>query len=652
MSVLALLMSIGIIMDDSIVIAENIDKWRAELPPVEAAIKGTSEVAAGVISSFLTTAGVFGPLMFLTGEMGAILQVIPIVLLVTLAASLVEAFLILPNHLSHSPPGGAQRLIPRLLDRFNDNVVVPVVAALTRWRYLTLGCVVGVLILCLGLITSGTVRVIGFPTSEANTVIARIALTPGLQSERTQAAVAQIVAGIEQVDAALTPQTTDGQPLVERVLVEYGRNTDVSDNGPHTATVTVDLLDSDLRNVPSADILAAWTDAAGLIPDVAQLSFTKSTRSPAGSDIDVAILSDDLDQLYGAASEMLVRLSARSDVTSAYSDFTYGKSEIQLRLNAFGQSLGLTQASLADQLRTAFTGTETDSFTEGETRLEVVVEQQDVAATLSDLNAFPITLPSGAQVALSRVANLSSAQTFAQITRENGQARARIIGEIDQNVQTSTGISAIALNIYGPDIQALYPDVTFEIGGASEGQAETQASIFSAFAIGLVAVYIVLAFQFRSYVLPFFIMTSIPFALIGVILGHLAMGMDISMPSLIGFASLSGVVVNNAILFVAFFERNAVDADHVTAAVEAVRRRFRPVVLSSTTTFIGLLPVVFETSPNLVTIVPVVVSVAFGVLASLVLVILVFPAVLAAYFDVANLQKWVARGDHGTPAAA
>ena len=208
-------------------------------------------------------------------------------------------------------------------------------------------------------------------------------------------------------------------------------------------------------------------------------------------------------------------------------------------------------------------------------------------------------------------------------------------------MQTATGISEIALNEIGPEIARVYPGVTFSIGGATEGQAETQSSILSAFAIGLVAGYIVLAFQFRSYVLPLFIMTSIPFALIGVILGHLAMGMDISMPSLIGFASLSGVVVNNAILFVAFFEKHAEGGAHVTAAVEAVRRRFRPVVLSSTTTFIGLLPVVFETSPSLVTIVPVVVSVAFGVLASLILVVLVFPAVLAIYFDFASIEKWV-----------
>ncbi|MEM7717629.1 MAG: efflux RND transporter permease subunit [Pseudomonadota bacterium] len=644
MSLLALLMSIGIIMDDSIVIAENIDTWRAELSPKEAAIKGTEEVMSGVVSSFLTTAGVFGPLMFLSGEIGAVLQVVPIVLLITLTASLIEAFLILPNHLSHSGEGPRQqkkRLMPRLLEHFNERGVVPLTRFLTRWRYLTLGCVLGVLILTVGLITSGTVRVVGFPETEADTIVARVALTPGLQIPHTQAAVSKIVVGVERLDRDFTPGTQGGQPLVERILVEYGQNADVSNNGPHTATVTVDLLSNDTRNVSSAALLAAWREGTGAIPDVSQLNFTTSGASPGGNDIEISLFSQDLDQLHAASAEVLRRLSARDDVRSVYSDFTFGQPEIELKLNTFGRSLGLTSDALAGQLRTSFSGTETDSFSEGETVYDINVEQTNVASALGDLEAFPITLSDGEQVSLLRVADIVENRSFAQITRENNRARARIIGELDRGAQTANGISAIILTDYAPEVMALYPDVLISIGGAADEQAEAQASILSAFAIGLVMVYLVLAFQFRSYVLPLFILMSIPFALIGVILGHLAMGIDISMPSLIGFASLSGLVVNNAILFVSFFEKHAVATHYVNAAIEAVRARFRPVVLSSFTTFIGLLPVVFETSPSIATIVPVVVSVAFGVLSSVFLVVLVFPAVLAIYFDFANLDKWL-----------
>lgn len=644
-SVLALLMSIGIIMDDSLVIAENIDTWRGRLSPKEASVRGAQEVAAGVVSSFLTTAAVFAPLMFLSGEIGAILRVIPVVLLITLAASLVEAFLILPHHLSHGRERTAaarERLIPRLLTTFCDRGVVPVVTALTHWRYATLGVVVAALILTLGLVTSGQVRLIGFPETDGDTLEIRIAMTPGLQIAQTEQAVAAVLAGIDAADAALSPGTDEGVPLVQRVMVEYGRNPDTSNTGPHTATITVDLLTSEARNAATATVLDTIRDAAGPIPDLSQINFATTSLTPGGSDIDISLYADDLAALQSASAALLAKLSARADVRSVHSDVTPGQDEVRLELNAYGRSLGLTTSSLADQLRTSFSGTTTDSFRLGETRYDITVSQAAVADSLHALRALPITLPSGEQTALSQVALIEERPTQAQITREGGKVRAQIIGDIDRAVQTANGIGAIVLTDHAPEITRAYPGVSIATGGATESQAETQGAIMGALSIGLVAVYIVLAFQFRSYVLPVIIMTAIPFALIGVILGHLVVGIDMSMPSLIGFASLAGIVVNNAILFVAFFEEHAKGGDHVAAAVEAMRRRFRPVVLASTTTFIGLLPVVFETSPSLVTIVPVVVSVAFGVLASLLLVVLVFPSVLAAYFDVADVDRWIA----------
>ncbi|WP_420862651.1 efflux RND transporter permease subunit [Algirhabdus cladophorae] len=656
MSLLALLISIGLIMDDSIVIAENIASWRDTLPAKEAAVRGTKEVMSGVLSSFLTTAGVFGPLMFLSGEIGAILQVVPIVLLITLAASLVEAFLILPHHMAHVPNGAKPsnlRLVPRLTQALANKIVVPLVERLTEWRYLTLGSVLGLLILTIALIPAGIVRVVGFPESEADTIEARIALVAGSQVDRTQAAVDSLLAGLRTVDADFTPGTNGAEALVERVLVQYGQNADASSNGEHTATIVVDILTADERNVTTSQLLSAWKAASGPIPDVSQLNFTSAQAGPGGSDLDISLFSRDLGELEAASAALLSRLSVRPDVTTAYTDFTAGQTEIQLSLTAYGRSLGLTPSGLANQLRTAFTGTETDSFIDGATSYEVVVEQPKVAQTVADLRAFPITLAGGTSVALSVVADLQTSKTLSQITREKGLARARVVGNINRTMQTPAGISAIAVDEIGPDITAEFPSVSLSIGGSTEEQTETQASIFSALSIGLVVIYIVLAFQFRSYTLPVFIMLSIPFALIGSILGHLVMGMDMSMPSFIGFASLAGVVVNNAILFVSFFEANAKDGDHVKAAVEAVRRRFRPVVLSSMTTFIGLLPVVFETSPSVVTIVPVVVSVAFGVLASMLLVIFVFPAVLAIYFDFANVSRWVRSAElYDTPEVA
>lgn len=639
-TLIALLMAVGLIMDDSIVIAENIDKWRKKAPPLEAAAKGTMEVLPGVMSSFITTACVFGPLMFISGDLGQILRFIPMVLLITLALSLIEGFLILPHHLSHS--GGHEeepakpRPAERALEWVKQRVVMPMADACIRLRYLTFGTVVAILILCIGLIASGTVKVIGFPASEGDTLLARISLTSGISRERTVATVDQLVAGLEQVDADLTPLTEDAAPLVERVLVQFGVNANVNDNGAHTATITVDLLESAKRNVSADDVLAAWRGAAGALPDVTQISFAQSEQGPGGLDIDIELLARDLGELEQTAEQLTAALLTRDDVTEAYQDFNGGRKEAQIALNAFGNSTGLTPQALSNQLRTAFQGAETDSFRQGASNRTVRVQLADTVSSLTELERFPVFLPNGGQTSLATVADLNLTQSYPTITRKDGLAVANVQGQIDRNVTTSTAIAAVVVD----EIAKTFPDVQIKIGGATEEQTKSQQSMVSALGLGLIGVYMVLAFQFRSYSLPVVVMISIPFALIGAILGHWALGMDFSMPSLIGFASLAGIVVNNAILFVTFFQSNLEGDDYVAASLNAVQDRFRPILLSSATTFVGLLPIIFDSSPQVQTLVPLVVSVAFGLLASMILVVIVFPAILSIYFDMTSVRRW------------
>lgn len=644
-SLIALLMAIGLIMDDSIVIADNIAKWRKTLSIQDAAVKGAAEVMPGVVSSFLTTACVFGPLMFLSGELGAILKVIPVVLLLTLITSLVEAFLILPNHMSHttaSPEENAARVVPRLLDRVRDGFVIPIATAMLKVRYLTLGSVFAILIITVGFLGSGLVKVVGFPETEGDTIEARFALSSGLPIERTQRVVDQILAGLEVVDADLTPNTTGAQPLVERVLVRYATNRDLKDNGPYTATVIVDLLESEQRNVSADEVLQQWRAATGPIADLVQSNFSQAAGGPGGNDLDVELSSRDLEQLEAATSQMRATLLARDDVTEAYQDFSGGRPEIRLALNEFGYVIGLTPQVITGQLRSAFSGTETDSFRQQLSDVSIRVELSDSVPTLADLEQFPLTVPGGSQVALGTIADIEMTTSYAQITRKNGRAMARIIGKIDRDATTSTAIANVVTQTLAPDLKAAFPQVEVGISGASQEQAETQSSIVVALLTGLIGVYLILAFQFHSYTLPFMVMLSIPFALIGTVFGHYAMGLDISMPSFIGFASLAGVVVNNAILFLTFFETEIEGDDYLTAAVEAVRQRFRPVMLSFSTTFIGLIPMVFETSPQAQVLVPLVTAVAFGLLASTLLVIFVFPSIIGIYFDIVDVRKWEA----------
>ncbi len=643
-TLVALLMAVGLIMDDSIVIAENIDKWRHRVGPLEAAAKGTMEVMPGVISSFLTTACVFGPLMFLSGEMGQILRFIPIVLLITLALSLVEGFLILPHHLSHSG-GGAQdhdnRWAAKLLERLKEGVVLPIATRLVAWRYLTVGSVVAALMLSIGLIASGSIKVVGFPATESDTIRARFSLTSGIAREHTIATVDQLLAALDVVDQKYSPDTVDGAPLVERRLVQYAVNSDVFDNGSNTATITVDLLESSLRNVSADEVLDAWREAAGPIPDLSQSSFTQSEMGPGGYDLDVELTGYNLEDLEAASNAMFRALMARADVREASQDFYGGRQEIKLMLNEYGYSIGLTPQRVSDQIRSAFEGAETDSFRSNQSSMSVRVKLADTVSTLFDLEQFPITLGNGEQVALSTVAQLTMSQGYPTITRKNGRALARIRGQIDTSSTTSAQISAVVTDEIGPAVKAQFPGVEINISGATEAQNESQKSLGILLVLGLVGVYMVLAFQFRSYTLPVVIMLSIPFALIGTILGHWALGLNMSMPSMIGFASLAGIVVNNAILFLTFFQTHLVKDDYVGAALNAVRARFRPILLSTSTTFIGLIPIITDTSPQVQTMVPLVVSVAFGLMASMILVLLVFPSLISIYFDVFNVRKWV-----------
>ncbi|WP_372884484.1 efflux RND transporter permease subunit [Shimia sp.] len=655
-TLVALLMAVGLIMDDSIVIAENISRRRRRHPGPDAAARGTLEVFPGVASSFLTTACVFTPLMFLSGDMGQILQFIPMVLLLTLALSLVEGFLILPHHLSHgagkSHQGASQRPADRMLDAFKEKWVIPTAAALVRLRYLTVGSVIAALVLSVGLVTSGQVKVTGFPAIEGDTVQVRISLTSGIARERTQATVAQLTEALERIDRRLTPLTEGGAPLVERVLVQYATNADVNDNGSNTATIVVDLLTSARRNVSADEVLRLWRDEAGAIPDLVQSSFSQAELGPGGADLEVEIYGRDLARVEAAASDILTRVRALPAVTEAFQDFYGGRREVRLTLNEYGYSVGLTPQALAEQLRSAFAGSETDSFRMGLSSVAVQVQLGDTIADLTQLENFPVSVGSGAQTALASVAHLSLAASYPAITRKNGRAMARVIGQIDPQAATSTAIAAEVTTRIWPQIQARHPGVEIAIGGASADQARSQSSMLTKLLIGLAGVFMVLAFQFRSYTLPLVVMLSIPFALIGTILGHWAMGLDLAMPSFIGFASLAGIVVNNAILFLTFFQTHLRGEDHVAAALDAVRARFRPILLSTGTTVVGLLPLISDGSPQVQIMIPLVVAVAAGLVASMVLVVLVLPSLLSIYFDLFPVRRWIEKFDPAGDAGA
>ncbi|MFQ6016669.1 MAG: efflux RND transporter permease subunit [Kiloniellaceae bacterium] len=647
LTMVALLIAIGLIMDDSIVIAENIaSHLRRGKSPLEAAVGGTRQVAPGVVSSFLTSACVFLPLAFLAGDLGKILKVVPVVLIVTLSISLIEAFLILPHHVAHAaarPQMSAfRRRFGAGFDAIREHALGRAVDLAVEWRYLTLGLVVMALLGSVSMIVGGKLKFRAFPDLDGDVVEARILLPQGTPLARTEAVVAQVTdalrrvdQALRRVDQALAADLPEGQALVRNVLVEYNVNAEAFESGPHIATVTADLVAGERRNVRVDDILNLWRTEVGTVPDVISLSYKEPRVGPAGVPIDIRLQGSDLHELKDASGALITWLRRYTGVVDLNDDLRPGKPEIRLKLREGATGLGLDATAIASQLRVAYHGRTAAEIQVGpesfEINVQLAAEDQD---SLADLEYFAVTLPNGGQVPLSAVAKVELGRGFARIARIDGRRTVTVRGDVDPRAANLNEILADTRARFIPELEARYPKLTVSLEGESAEQAKTQASILRGFLFGLLGVFVLLSFQFRDYVEPVIVMLAIPLALIGVIWGHLLMGLDLSMPSMIGYASLAGIVVNDSILMVIFIKiRTREGAGVVEAARLASRGRFRPVLLTSLTTIAGLLPLLFERSLQAQVLVPLVTSLAFGLMASTVLVLFVVPTLYAVLHD-------------------
>ncbi|SDE56686.1 efflux RND transporter permease subunit [Ruegeria marina] len=640
-TLVALLMAIGIVMDDSIVISESIAVETADGVTLDAVVRGVTAVAPGVLSSFLTTAAVFTPLSFLNGDLGAVLEVLPVVLLAALAASLVEAFLILPHHLksglknARKKPSAFRRRFDAGFDLVRDRGIGRLADLAIAWRYLLAGLALGALILTVGAMRAGIVKREAMPEIDGDVIEARILMPQGTPLTRTEAAVAQVEAALSRVNAQLAPDQPGGQDLVQRRITRFNRNLSAGETGTHVATVSVDLLGAEIRATDLDTLIAAWRREIGVLPGVTALILTEPGIGPQGIAVELHLSHPDLATLDAAGRATLAELETYVGVRNAMLDLRPGKPELRLALRTGAQALGLSAAEVANQIRAAFLGTELADVRHGDILREVeVVFADSDRDTRADLEDFHLALADGTTVPLDTVAEVAEARGWGGITHFDGLRRLTVQADVDGRVGNADAITSRLASGFLPDLAMATPGLSFEIGGQAANSAETVVSILRGFLIGLVGIYVVLSFQFRSYVEPLIVMLTIPLAFLGVIWGHVAMGYNISMPSLVGAASLAGIVVNNAILLVGVIKaRQAEGADAVRAAGEAVRSRFRPILVSVSTTIMGMAPLLAETSTQAQTLKPLVISVVFGLLASTVLVLLVLPSFYAILAD-------------------
>lgn len=641
-TLVALLMAIGVVMDDSIVISDAIaDEAASSATRIDAAIKGTRRVLPGVLSSFATTVAIFAPLSFLSGDLGAVLEVLPVVLIAALAASLIEAFWVLPHHLSHGlkstdkPQSRFRAGFERSFGWVRDRVLGGLVDAALRWRYLVTGLTLAAMIVTVGFLRGGYVQREALPDIDGDVLEARILMPQGTPLQRTEEVAARVTAALENVNSQFSPEQPGGGALVQSVQTIFNRNLSAGETGPHVATISANLLEAERRASTLDEIIAAWRTEIGAVPGSIALTLTEPGIGPQGRAVEIRLSGEDLNALEQAGNWLVAELETYAGVYNAMHDLRPGRPELRLTLADGATGLGLTGRDLADQVGAAFLGRIVMNIQDGDIGHEVAIEQapHDRSA-LEDLTTFEIRLPAGTHTPLTTVARIEQARGWGSITHVDGKRTVTVAADVDGRLGNADAIvSDVTVNLL-PELARAFPGITVGIKGQNANSAQTMGSILRGFLVGLVGIYVVLSFQFRSYIEPVIVMLTIPLALVGVVLGHMLMGYNISMPSIMGAASLAGIVVNNAILLVQVIKRRMSDGSAAAeAAGLASRDRFRPIVVSVSTTLMGLAPLLLETSTQAQTVKPLVISVIFGLFSATVLVLLVLPAFYAILDD-------------------
>jgi multidrug efflux pump subunit AcrB len=653
LSMVGLLIGLGLLMDDAIVIAENIAAHLERgKKAFNAVVDGIFEVSAGVFSSFLTTLFIFGALAFsMAGDIGKVLYVIPVILILTLSVSLVEAFLILPHHLSHSlsshgNPGRKNQKnkfrswMEAGLDQIREKALGPIVDALVNFRYLFIGIVIFAFIASISMIAGGRLKIQAFPDIEGDVLQARILFPQGTPLQRTEIYVGQMVEAAQRMNETLSLSQKDRADVVNHISILYNTNADAGEKGSHVATISLDLLSAETRNGSMDDIINLWRDFSGDIPDAIAIAFKEPTISPGGLPIEIRLKGNDLSELKLASTRLINWFYSYEGVSDLYDDLRPGKPEIQVKLKKGAKIRGFDARSVSTQLRAAFYGSTASEIMVRDETYEINLQMAGSDKnSMANLENFYLMGSNGKRVPLSTVASITHSRGYSAIKRVDAQRTITITGDVDTRLANAADIMADTKKRFLPELKKEFPNITLGLEGQEKEMAASMGGMLKAFGMGIFAVFCLLSFQFRSYQEPLVIMITIPFAFIGVIWGHILMGLDISMPSILGFVSLAGIVVNDSILLVSFIKQHTAKGVSVAQAGKlASRERFRAVMLTSITTIAGLLPLLSERSMQAQILIPLACSIVFGLLMSTLLVLLVVPCLYAILGDF-NLLK-------------
>ncbi|MDJ0919847.1 MAG: efflux RND transporter permease subunit [Henriciella sp.] len=651
-SLFGLIIVLGLVVDDAIVIGENID---AELAlgksGPQAAVDGVNGVFSPVLVGVMTTVAAFSPLLVVGGTFGDISRAIPIVVICVLIVSLVEAFFILPSHLSHEgtwsrgPVAAVQSRVAKRIDWVGEYIVRRGVRFVAKWRYATIGAATAFFILCLSLVSNGFVKFIFFPTIEGNDISATLVMPEGTPFERTNEAADQLVEAAYAVAASVKEER--GEDLFLSIAVTVGGST-AQGGGPlgnsgfsaseNTAQVQIELIPFGTRRMSAAEIERAWREELGTIEGAERLTFAGSVGG-FGADIQFELAHADEETLIEAADALKAQVARLAGANQVEDSFDLGKRQLLFELTDAGLAAGLTPSDVARQVRQTFFGEEVQRIQRGREEIRVFVRYPEEARqSLQTLDQMRIRLPDGTSVPLYTVARTSESRAYSSINRIDGRRVVTVTADIDEGISTPAIANEQLLATILPQIDAAYPGLSWEQAGASREQSEDLASLGQAFFIVMLVIFALVATQLRSYLQPLAIIVAIPLGLAGAILGHFVLGYPLSFVSIFGVVALAGVAVNASVVLVDLYNRYRQEGkDPITAVADASARRFRPILLTTLTTALGLAPLLLETSPQAQFLIPMGVSLGFGIVISGLMVLFVTPAVTLVIEDLRSV---------------
>ncbi|EDY84675.1 RND transporter, HAE1/HME family, permease protein [Verrucomicrobiia bacterium DG1235] len=662
LSLFAFILVLGIVVDDAIVVGESVfTEFQKGGPGVQSAILGTHRVSTPVTFAVITTMVAFIPIFMLPGTIGKFMGVIPFVVIPTLAFSLVQSKLVLPYHLSLCHVGDKhargklnwfsrmQRAISDGLERFIETRYRPIITFAVKWRYYTLSTFILFLVIAIALPVSGVIRFVFFPSVPSDYLSMGLTMIEGTPFSETERALKRIEDALEEIRAEDAAKGLIDPVKNKAVFLGSQPNSGGpgggagASSGSNVASIILELAKSEVSDSNATEIGERWRAKIGEIPGARRLNVQSSASGPVGLPVDVRLTGRDFTQLKAASLEIQEKLKEVTGLFDIRDNYSEGKRELKIRLNENARALGINAFDLGRQVRNAFYGAEVQRVQRDKEDVKIMVRYpRSDRESLGNFENMRIVAPNGARIPISEVAELEMGMGYPAITRLDRNRVINIQADADKRAITTNEINFEVYEVILPEILAKYPGVTPAIGGEAKDLAEAGPAMIGGALIVIVLIYALLAVPFKSYIQPLIVISVIPFGIAGSIFGHLSGPgfkiQDLSLLSILGIIAMAGVVVNDSLVLVDRVNRlRAEGMDMHKAVINGGQQRFRAILLTSITTFAGLMPIMFETSLQAQFLIPMATSLAFGVAFATFITLLLVPSIYLILEDF----KWI-----------